>query len=160
MGYTTEFEGEFFLDRPLTEEHYQEIEESLDDRLAGCQWEIGDDRKTVKWDGGEKFYEYIEWLQKLIDEFFKPWGYQLNGRVEWYGEERKDTGCIKVTDNVIKVTDDWKKSEKSKKLKKERKLKIQELEKYIEYLENHIKYMPEGEGALAAKAEFLKLTNS
>lgn len=66
-----------------------------------CQWiVIGD---TVQWDGGEKFYNYTEWLQYLIDNFFKPWGYTLNGQVDWRGEDWSDTGTIQVINNKIKT---------------------------------------------------------
>ena len=72
-----------------------------------CKWVVG---KTVNgddvvvWDGGEKFYAYIEWLQYLIDRFFKPWGYTLHGVVTWWGESKGDIGEIDVIDNEIKVT--------------------------------------------------------
>ena len=65
-----------------------------------CQWEINEDGDLV-WDGGEKFYEYVEWLQYMIDNFFKRWGYVLNGSIEWSGEDRDDLGCIDVKDNVV-----------------------------------------------------------
>mgnify|MGYP001081153724 FL=1 len=31
-----------------------------------CQWEILEDRQTIIWDGGEKFYEYIAWIEYII----------------------------------------------------------------------------------------------
>jgi len=46
-----------------------------------CQWMPSDDGKLLVWDGGEKFYEYVEWLQYLIDNFFVSWGYVINGSV-------------------------------------------------------------------------------
>ena len=38
----------------------------------------------------EKFYFYIEWLQYLIDEYFKPQGYELNGKINYRGERLDD----------------------------------------------------------------------
>jgi len=35
--------------------------------------------------------------------FFKRWGYTLNGEIEWQGEDYADIGKILVTDNEIKV---------------------------------------------------------
>lgn len=73
-----------------------------------CQWVLVSDNPihpenvTLKWDGYEKFYHYTEWLQYLINHFFKPWGLTLNGEIEWEGEESGDLGKIIVTNNEIK----------------------------------------------------------
>lgn len=67
------------------------------------QWIPTEDRLHLEWDGNEKFYEYIEWLEYLIKNIIAPRGYILNGEVEWEGEERGDTGRIEVVDNIIKV---------------------------------------------------------
>ncbi len=58
----------------------------------------------LQWSGAEKFYDYVEWMQYLINHFIGPWGYFLNGRIKWQGEETGDTGMIEVADNVITVT--------------------------------------------------------
>jgi hypothetical protein len=42
-----------------------------------CQWVVND-YNYLEWDGGEKFYNYTEWLDYLIEHFFEPWGYTLN----------------------------------------------------------------------------------
>jgi len=71
-----------------------------------CQWEIvdnGADGCYLQWDGGEKFYNYVEWLKYLIKTFFKPWGVVLNGEIYWNGEDREDLGCIVVKDNKVKT---------------------------------------------------------
>lgn len=67
-----------------------------------CQWVIDEDNQLV-WDGGEKFYNYVEWLQYYITHFFEPWGVKLNGSFFWEGEESGDLGKITVTDNVMDV---------------------------------------------------------
>lgn len=66
-----------------------------------CQWIIGPDRKSLVWDNGEKFYNYTEWLEYLIQHFFAPCGYVLNGRVKWQGEDINDSGIIVVTNNNV-----------------------------------------------------------
>lgn len=66
-----------------------------------CQWVITEDGKFFKWDDGEKFYEYVEWLQYIIDNFLIPWGYVLNGEINWEGEEQGDLGIITTNDNQI-----------------------------------------------------------
>lgn len=57
------------------------------------------------WDDTEKFYNYVEWLSYMINNFYEPWGYSLNGKVTWQGEEHGDTGIIAIIDNVIGVKD-------------------------------------------------------
>lgn len=67
------------------------------------QWRPTDDGMGIEWDGNEKFYNYIEWLQYLIDNVLEPRGYYLNGVVKWIGEDRNDMGAIEVTKNRIKI---------------------------------------------------------
>lgn len=73
-----------------------------------CQWivrEADDDDQNdiLEWDGGEKFYNYVEWLKYMIAHFFSKWGVILNGEIEWFGEDYNDRGKIVVTDNVVEV---------------------------------------------------------
>lgn len=77
-------------------------EPSSDQPGLWCHWEIDGNDKLV-WDGGEKFYNYEAWLEYLIDNFFEPLGYVLNGDIEWQGEEYDDLGTIHVVDNVIEM---------------------------------------------------------
>jgi hypothetical protein len=148
MGYSTDFEGEFYIDRPVDEETYKllsGLNETRRMKRAGlgkkygedgefycedtadhgqtdnpshgsiidyntppgkqpglwCQWQIQEDRQTIKWDGGEKFYDYVEWIKYLIDRILEPRGYKLNGEVDWYGEDRSDVGRIKIQNNKV-----------------------------------------------------------
>ena len=158
MGYTTNFHGEFKLDRPLTEAHKAFLTKFNETRRMGrdaskterrpdpvrlavdlpvgpdgayfvgeggfagqdagpdvldsnrssggqpglwCQWTPNEGGTSIVWDEGEKFYDYTEWLAYLIDNFLEPWGYKLNGVVEWSGEEDGDIGRIHVKDNMI-----------------------------------------------------------
>lgn len=68
-----------------------------------CQWVIEEDGFELEWNGAEKFYNYIEWLEYLIDRFFEPWGIRLDGEIEWQGEDISDRGKIVVTDNVVEI---------------------------------------------------------
>jgi hypothetical protein len=68
-----------------------------------CQWVPNDDGTAIVWDGGEKFYEYVDWIKYLVENFFKPWGYVLNGEVSWSGEDIDDRGLIVIQDNVVKI---------------------------------------------------------
>jgi len=70
-----------------------------------CQWVIDNDegKLVLAWDGGEKFYNYAEWLQYLIKHFFSVWGIEVNGEVEWQGEDSSDFGLMVVEDSVLTV---------------------------------------------------------
>lgn len=70
-----------------------------------CHWVPTEEGTSLEWDGAEKFYDYVEWLEYLIKHFFTPWGRTLNGRVEWHGEEFEDIGIIRVKDNLVESKD-------------------------------------------------------
>lgn len=67
-----------------------------------CQWII-DGEGNLVWDEGEKFYDYLEWLEYLINNIFEPLGYVLNGQIEFQGEEYDDFGIIDVEDNIVDI---------------------------------------------------------
>lgn len=67
-----------------------------------CQWII-DKNGELAWDGGEKFYSYVEWLEYLIFHFFEDEGYVLNGEIKFQGESSDDRGRIVVTDNEVEI---------------------------------------------------------
>lgn len=161
MGYTTDFEGSFQLDKPLTREQFnfltkfsesrrmkrnpnlikenktaekaglglgidagyfvdgggcfgQEREGSIIDFNSPpsgqpslwCQWIPVDCGKLIEWDGDEKFYEYVEWIEYIIEHFIKAWGRTLNGEVFWQGEDPSDKGKIIINNNKISTKSD------------------------------------------------------
>lgn len=71
-----------------------------------CQWTPTSDDCGIEWDGGEKFYNYTEWLVYLIHKVLAPNGYVLNGKVIWHGEETGDVGKIIVENNRV-FTHPW-----------------------------------------------------
>jgi len=160
MGYTTEFEGRFNLDKPLSQAHKSYLQAFADTRrmkrdatktanmpdslrdavglplgvdgefFVGasaegdygqsktddiidyneppttqpglwCQWDPSEDGMGIEWNGMEKFYSYIDWLQYLVSKFLQPWGYTLSGSVRWQGEDSSDFGEIVVYNNAI-----------------------------------------------------------
>jgi hypothetical protein len=66
-----------------------------------CQWTPTKDGQGIEWDGGEKFYDYVPWLEYLIVHFLAPNGYILNGEVDWRGEDSSDIGRIAVVNNAV-----------------------------------------------------------
>jgi len=102
MGYDTNFAGQFLLDKPMAFEHLKLLDEYLEEH-DGCQWVLNDDGTAFVWDGNEKFYNYTQELQDLIDRFFKPRDYVLNGVVIWTGDDTWDVGTLYVKDNVVTV---------------------------------------------------------
>lgn len=108
MGYTTKFKGELTI-KPCPLDEIIEIVNDIsktrhdDKKYPGiwCNWVINSNR-NLEWNGAEKFYNYIEWLQYLVQNVFAPKGYQLNGRIRYQGERMEDIGVIYVKDNVVK----------------------------------------------------------
>jgi hypothetical protein len=68
-----------------------------------CQWVPNENGDAIKWDGGEKFYNYIEWIEYLVANFLTPWGYNLKGKVKWNGEGHRDRGFICISNNQVYV---------------------------------------------------------
>lgn len=66
-----------------------------------CHWTPSEDGTAIIWDGQRKFADWDPWLCYLIEHFLLPWGYVVNGRVEWRGEEWLDVGVLRVRDNVV-----------------------------------------------------------
>jgi hypothetical protein len=67
-----------------------------------CGWTV-DDQGHIVWDGAEKFYKYVRWLEFLIDTYLRPWGYTLHGIIDYKGESAEDFGRIIVVDNEVTV---------------------------------------------------------
>jgi hypothetical protein len=160
MGYTTTFQGQFNLDKNLTEAHAAYLKRFSETRRMSrknetalrhlpdpirervflpvaeedayftgsadrygqdfnhptvldsnrppkgqpglwCRWVPTEDRTGIEWNQREKFYDYAEWLEYLIEHFLRLWGYTLNGQVWWRGEEFDDVGTLVVEDNVV-----------------------------------------------------------
>lgn len=66
-----------------------------------CGWKPTDDGLAIEWDGAEKFYSYVKWIKYIIVNFLAPKGYELNGEVEYQGEDQDDFGIIKIEANKV-----------------------------------------------------------
>ena len=101
-------EGEFYYD--TTTEFGDAMDDSVIDYNVPpytqpglwCDWQIVDNTHII-WDGAEKFYNYVEWMEYIINNFLAPNGYVANGSIEWHGEDMDDIGTIIVEDNVVTV---------------------------------------------------------
>lgn len=116
MGYTTDFDGSVNFDRVLSVTELRDLEELADYKTQDKafikysdkhpdsynQWKPLDDGTGLCWNGGEKFYNYKEWLQWLIDYYLKPRGINTSGVIRYQGEEIGDVGRLEVTDNIVK----------------------------------------------------------
>lgn len=68
-----------------------------------CQWIVSLDGKYLEWNGNEKFYNYVEWLNYLITHFFTPNNIFINGSIMWRGDDFNDMDKITVEHNKITV---------------------------------------------------------
>lgn len=102
-------EGEFFVGgESFGSQQETEAKSILDNNAPAstqpslwCQWTPTSDGWGIEWDGGEKFYNYTEWLVYLIHKILAPNGYVLNGKVTWQGEDTGDVGKIIVENNRV-----------------------------------------------------------
>ena len=79
-----------------------------------CQWVPTDDGAGIEWDGGQKFYDSVEWMKYLIDHFIGsdplakgtlPFlnAHTVNGRIRAEGEDRDDNWTLVVENNVVSI---------------------------------------------------------
>jgi hypothetical protein len=119
MSYRLHVDGSFTLDHPLPPSHISILREFAKRRHEGllgrgyvnggypyCQWVPSDDGERIRYtDEEESGYDCEHWLKRIIDDFLAPWGYTLNGRVTWGGEEPGDLGVIEVKNNEVRWAD-------------------------------------------------------
>lgn len=68
-----------------------------------CGWIPSLDGLRIEWDGGEKFYHYVEWIEYLLNKVLLPRGYCLVGAVSWRGEDSEGLGATQISDAVVKA---------------------------------------------------------
>lgn len=101
MGYTTNFTGCFLTSKPLTSDICSWLEDlgsklgnpAIGQPYSYCQWCITPEKCGIEWDGGEKFYDYVKWLQYIIDQIAPI---QLSGDVSYSGEDSTDNGVLRI----------------------------------------------------------------
>lgn len=99
-------EGEFYVDGPgfLGQDRETDIvdynQPPRSQPSLWCQWYLLNDSQTIEWNGGEKFYNYNEWISYLANAVLKPRGYKLNGLITWFGEDLDDRGMTYLKNNI------------------------------------------------------------
>lgn len=108
MGYSTDFEGTIKIEPPLAAKDLKKIQKFLDDPTfpegfytRHCDFEITEDCDGIRWNGSEKSYDMDNILPLLIQKFFKPMGYKLNGVMLAQGESMEDRWRLVAKDNVV-----------------------------------------------------------
>lgn len=106
MGYSTDFTGVIRIEPPLSAIQAGEVarfcEQRYDDESwpsIRCNWRT--DGRILRWSGAEKSYAMQQWLQLLVDRFFRPWRRALNGRVLAQGESRDDVWVLECWNNAV-----------------------------------------------------------
>lgn len=111
MGYNTKFSGSLKLSRKLSlaeAKEFLEANENPDsiDPSPGIrsymQWVPSESLDAIVYDGNEKFYDYAQWLQWVLDQLQKM-GVTAEGSIVWQGESTGDTGVLTVNANVLIV---------------------------------------------------------
>ena len=114
MGYDTWFNGEFDLTPALSQAQITELKDFEEPEYipgtkerfwTGCHWVPNTDGTAIVWDETQKFYDYYEWTEYIIEKFLVPWGITCDGEVYCRGDEFSDFSKIVVNDN--KVTRVW-----------------------------------------------------
>lgn len=113
MGYTTHFEGCVRVHPPLTPEEYNfwRAMADHDQREKGpwqipnppgyrCQWEPSRDGTSFAWDGNEKFYDSVEWMEVIVG-CLQTTGHRCDGDIVAHGERRGDVWLLRVRNNVV-----------------------------------------------------------
>lgn len=112
MGYTTRLKGQFHFDKMPHGTVLAAIGalDGVSGRTDGakgmpdsyCQWTLTKDFSGIHWDGGEKFYDYVEWAQWIIDKILTPANIALYGEIEFFGEDSSDIGKLVIADGKVK----------------------------------------------------------
>lgn len=104
-------DGEFFVGEEefMGQKHSGDVidynEEPSTQPGLWCCWEITNDNAGIKGpDQRSKFYDYVEWLKYMMENFFVPWGYTVNGIISWQGEQDDDIGKIIAINSDIVVS--------------------------------------------------------
>ncbi|CAG7653192.1 hypothetical protein PAESOLCIP111_06720 [Paenibacillus solanacearum] len=66
-----------------------------------CCWAPIENRTAIAWNGQDKFYNSLEWIEYIIERILKPRSYVLNGEIECFGEGLNDNWRINIKNNKV-----------------------------------------------------------
>jgi hypothetical protein len=68
------------------------------------QWVPSESLDAIVWDGNEKFYDYVTWMEWICAWLLQR-GIAANGSLVWSGESAADVGTITVDNNAVTATE-------------------------------------------------------
>jgi hypothetical protein len=112
MGYDTRFKGTFTLSRQLTLDEVNELLDIAHEKSEDFNWTRVNktpdshlawiptrDGRGIRFDdNSEKFRNYVEWLQWLMDNPLRRMGITVSGEVTFQGESMDDVGMVAIVD--------------------------------------------------------------
>lgn len=101
-------DGEFFAEEDEVNPRYRFSIINYNDPPGDCpglwcDWAPTEDNLGIEWNGSEKFYNYVDWLNFILKNFLTPWGYNLTGYVRFQGENKSDKGYIRIKNNFAYI---------------------------------------------------------
>ena len=109
MGYSTDYDGGFEASIEIPSElvddinAFANVDHRYDIGLPGIWCDFHIERNALEWNGSEKTYNAKEWIVYIMHRFLSPNGINLNGIMEWQGEDSEDWGTITICDNNIVI---------------------------------------------------------
>jgi hypothetical protein len=127
MGYPVFYSGEVDVQPPLSAAHALMVEDVVNMRETdetrpifaaiqagsepdlpgyGGQLVVSEDRSTLCPEEGESRHGLRLWLVLLLEHFFIPQGYVLNGEISWDSpDDAEDRGTVYIETNRLETTD-------------------------------------------------------
>lgn len=98
-----------------------------------CCWTTTAKGNVVKWNKLGRTFAPVQWLEYMMEHFFKPWGVTLNGKVECHGEAKEDRTLIVVTNNTVRHAPkkEWEEYKTEKELEQQAKKQAQRIESAV-----------------------------
>lgn len=95
-----------------------------------CCWTTNATGTVVKWNKLGRTFAPAQWIEYMIEHFFKQWGVTLNGKVECHGEEKEDRTLIVVNKNQVRHApkEEWEEYKTEKELERQAKKQARRIE--------------------------------
>lgn len=69
-------------------------------------WILEKNGSILTWNGNEKSYDMVAWVQFLIKYIFAPNGHTVNGEINFQGEREPDSGKFIFKNNILMPNSD------------------------------------------------------